>query len=85
MTRDVICLGCPNGCHLTMHTQDDQEIRLQGHNCEKGADFPRTLLEGDRYGPLLPERSVAYDDHALREIAAFWEIALFLNASDPSI
>jgi homoserine kinase type II len=76
MTRDVICLGCPNGCRLTMHTQDDQEIRIRGHSCERGVDFVRTLLEGDRCGPLLPERSVAYDDHALREIAAFWEISL---------
>jgi homoserine kinase type II len=59
-----------------MHTQGDLEIQMQGHLCEKGVDFARTLLEGDQCGPLLPERSVAYDDHALREIASFWEISL---------
>lgn len=76
MTRDVICLGCPNGCHLTMDGQQDREIRLQGHNCEKGADFAQTLLEGDRFGPLLAEGAVAYDEAALGQIAAFWGIAL---------
>ncbi len=76
MTRDVICLGCPNGCHLTMQAQDGQELELQGHCCEKGVDFARTLLDGERNGPLLPERPVVYDDDALGEIAAFWEISL---------
>ena len=27
MTRDVICPVCPNGCHLAMQSQGDQEIR----------------------------------------------------------
>ncbi|MEI7673027.1 MAG: hypothetical protein WCK00_13030, partial [Deltaproteobacteria bacterium] len=107
MTRDVICLGCPNGCHLSFvrlrtignhvraelveaskgiavlrtglsnqQAQDGQELELQGHCCEKGVDFARTLLDGERNGPLLPERPVAYDDEALGEIAAFWEISL---------
>jgi homoserine kinase type II len=83
MTRDVICLGCPNGCRLTIHGQDGEDIQLHGNRCETGPDFVRTLLDSDRYGSLLPARSIAYDDDAVGEIAAFWGISL--GAVDRSI
>ncbi len=82
MPRDLICLMCPNGCHLIIDVQGDQ-IELQGNLCDKGVDFARAVLDSVNVRTAVPEISAAYSDAELKKIAAFWGISL--NAVCPRL
>jgi homoserine kinase type II len=76
MSRDLICLMCPNGCHLTIDVQGDQRIELQGNLCDKGVDFARAVLDSVNVKTPIRQISAAYNDEQLKKIAAFWGISL---------
>lgn len=38
--RELICIGCPLGCPLTV-TRDGDTIEVKGNTCQKGADYGR--------------------------------------------
>jgi homoserine kinase type II len=83
MPRDLICLMCPNGCHLTIDVQGDQRLELQGTLCDKGVDFARAVLDSGDVRTAVPEISATYSDAELKKIAAFWGISL--NAVCPRL
>ncbi|WP_026507369.1 DUF1667 domain-containing protein [Butyrivibrio sp. MC2013] len=37
-TRELICIGCPLGCNLTV-TIDGSEVNVTGNTCQRGADY----------------------------------------------
>ncbi|HET6489863.1 MAG TPA: phosphotransferase [Syntrophales bacterium] len=76
MPRDLICLMCPNGCHLTIDVQGDQRIELQGNLCDKGVDFARTVLDSLNVKTPVRGDSAVYSEAELKRIASFWGISL---------
>lgn len=51
MEKEIICLGCPNGCHLCVKEKARDDIEVTGHQCDRGAEYGR-----DEY--LEPKRVV---------------------------
>jgi CxxC motif-containing protein len=45
MSRDFMCLMCPNGCHLTTTLKADGAVEVLGNRCDKGLGFARTVLK----------------------------------------
>ena len=39
-TKNLICIGCPMGCSLTV-TIDDVNIGVTGNTCPRGADYAK--------------------------------------------
>ena len=38
-TKKMICLGCPNGCHLTVACDDNNALTIEGAKCERGEAY----------------------------------------------
>jgi homoserine kinase type II len=76
MPRDLICLMCPTGCHLTIDVQGDQRIELQGNLCDKGVDFARAVLDSVNVKTPVRGDSAACSEGELKRIASFWGISL---------
>jgi homoserine kinase type II len=76
LSRDLICLMCPNGCHLTLDPESDRGVRLQGHGCDRAFDFARILLDGEKCSIAGKERSAAHSDEEIRRVVSLWGIAL---------
>ena len=36
MMRDLICISCPMGCHLTAELQPDNQVIVNGNRCPRG-------------------------------------------------
>ncbi|MBE5872051.1 MAG: DUF1667 domain-containing protein [Lachnospiraceae bacterium] len=47
-TRELICIGCPMGCNLTVTIKDDNEMEITGNTCNRGADYARKELTDPR-------------------------------------
>ena len=78
MIRDLMCLMCPNGCHLTPDAQADGTLRVRGNRCDKGLAFFKSVLKSDQHFPVKVQSAEArpcYDDDVLRDIATFWGIS----------
>ena len=41
MAKEIICLGCPNGCHLECTRKSGGEIAVEGNKCDRGIDYGR--------------------------------------------
>lgn len=41
MEREIICLGCPNGCHLLCTGKEDGSVGVVGNVCDRGVDYGR--------------------------------------------
>ncbi len=39
-TRNLICIGCPLGCPVTV-TMEGEEINVTGNTCPRGADYAK--------------------------------------------
>lgn len=39
-TRELICIGCPLGCPLTVRLDGDQ-LEVSGNTCKRGEDYAR--------------------------------------------
>jgi len=79
MIRDLICLMCPNGCHLVHDQQSDGTLQVKGNRCEKGLAFVKSVLQGEQLKTVKvvsAEARPRYDDAVLREIVAFWGVSL---------
>jgi CxxC motif-containing protein len=49
MAKEIICLGCPNGCHLECTKKRGGEVEVEGAQCERGIDYGREeMLEPKR-------------------------------------
>ena len=40
-TRNLICIGCPMGCQLTVTMQDGSVTAVAGNTCKRGDDYAR--------------------------------------------
>ncbi len=80
MSRDFICLMCPNGCHLTTTLKADGAVEVQGNRCDKGLGFARTVLKNEGHksvGRIIPGQArPSYPQATLKEISALWGISL---------
>jgi CxxC motif-containing protein len=69
MNRELVCIGCPMGCRLTVVLEGTGVSAVTGNSCPKGADYGRNectnptrmvtttiAIEGAMY-PLLSVRS----------------------------
>ncbi|MGC8737911.1 MAG: DUF1667 domain-containing protein [Candidatus Hydrogenedens sp.] len=36
MEKEIICLSCPNGCHITVEKTSTGQYQFQGAKCERG-------------------------------------------------
>lgn len=41
MEKEIICLGCPNGCHLCVKERERNDIEVLGNQCDRGIDYGR--------------------------------------------
>lgn len=39
--RELICIGCPLGCTLTVEQEAGKEIKVTGNTCPRGAEYAR--------------------------------------------
>lgn len=39
MSREMICINCPMGCHLTVDDSDKANIKVQGNTCPRGVTY----------------------------------------------
>ena len=38
-TRELICIGCPMGCQLTVNMEDADDITVTGNTCPRGEAY----------------------------------------------
>lgn len=43
-TKELICIGCPMGCRLTVTIEDGQEMTVTGNTCPRGDAYARKEL-----------------------------------------
>lgn len=46
--RDLICIGCPLGCNLSVTVQDNGTIDVTGNTCNRGAEYARKEMTDPR-------------------------------------
>lgn len=39
--KELICIGCPMGCALTVVVEDGNAVSVSGNTCPKGAEYGR--------------------------------------------
>lgn len=39
MSREMICINCPMGCHLTVDDDDKSNIKVTGNTCPRGVTY----------------------------------------------
>lgn len=39
--RELICIGCPLGCMVTVEMDGGEVISVKGHTCKRGEDYAR--------------------------------------------
>ena len=77
MIRDLICLMCPNGCHLIHDQQPDGSFLVKGNRCDKGLAFSKAVLQSDQQKTVKVSSAQArqrYGHDVLREIVALWDV-----------
>lgn len=74
MTKEFVCIVCPNSCHLTV-TEENGEIKVSGNSCKRGlkhgiSEFtnPMRMLTSTVKveGGMLPRLSVVSTDEVPR-------------------
>ena len=43
-TRELICIGCPLGCPLTVRL-DGEQLEISGNTCKRGEDYARKEVQ----------------------------------------
>ena len=39
--RNIICIGCPLGCQITVETINNEIFSINGNTCKRGEDYAR--------------------------------------------
>ena len=39
MSREMICINCPMGCHLTVDDSDKSNVKVTGNTCPRGVTY----------------------------------------------
>lgn len=43
--KDLICIGCPLGCAITVMTDQEKVINITGHTCKRGEEYARKEVQ----------------------------------------
>ena len=46
--KELICIGCPLGCNLTVEMEGGQVLSVNGNTCKRGDDYARKELTDPR-------------------------------------
>ena len=46
--KELICIGCPLGCNLTVEMDGGQVLSVNGNTCKRGDDYARKELTDPR-------------------------------------
>ena len=46
--KELICIGCPLGCNLTVEMDGGQVVSVSGNTCKRGDDYARKQLTDPR-------------------------------------
>jgi len=46
--KELICIGCPLGCNLTVEMDGAQVVSVSGNTCKRGDDYARKELTDPR-------------------------------------
>ena len=46
--RELICIGCPMGCRMTVERKEDGGFFIQGNTCPRGAEYAKKELTNPR-------------------------------------
>ena len=46
--KELICIGCPLGCNLTVEIKNVQVVSVSGNTCKRGDDYARKELTDPR-------------------------------------
>ena len=46
--KELICIGCPLGCNLTVEMEGAQVVSVSGNTCKRGDDYARKELTDPR-------------------------------------
>lgn len=41
LEKQLVCVGCPMGCRLTVEIEDGEATSVAGHGCKRGAEYAR--------------------------------------------
>ena len=41
MKKEIICTGCPRGCHITVEGEGDAILSVEGFACKRGDTYAR--------------------------------------------
>lgn len=39
--KEIICVGCPKGCRITIEAENDEVKNISGYSCEEGKSYAR--------------------------------------------
>lgn len=42
--KELVCIGCPMGCALTVAVEDGKVLEVAGNTCPRGADYAKKEL-----------------------------------------
>lgn len=46
--RELVCIGCPKGCNLTVMIRENNEFDITGNTCNKGIEYAKKELTDPR-------------------------------------
>lgn len=80
MKREMICISCPIGCHLTAEWESEEDISISGNKCNRGEVYGREEI-------LAPKRvvtaTVAVDSELMARVPVKTDQALLKEHIDP--
>jgi CxxC motif-containing protein len=80
MKREMICISCPIGCHLTAEWENEETITISGNKCNRGEIYGREEI-------LAPKRvvtaTVAVDSTHMARVPVKTDTALLKEHIDP--
>ncbi len=39
MKKEIICIGCPTGCQISVEMEGARVLKIEGNRCPKGAEY----------------------------------------------
>ncbi len=46
--KELICIGCPLGCNLTVQMEGEKVVSVSGNTCKRGDDYARKEMTDPR-------------------------------------
>ena len=45
MKKNLICIECPQGCHLIVEIENGKAVKIEGNKCPKGENYAQSEIE----------------------------------------